>query len=143
MTDADLTPIPDPERMPSETHALFVILQRHVGRDNAISMAHLYEAWSGVRIPRDSTGRPTIDVATWSREMRKLIDDLRDIWGVPVMSSSHRGYWIVASREELEEVYREFRARGLKSLATAARLKNISLADEVKQLEMELRKSSS
>ncbi len=33
----------------------------------------------------------------------------------------------------------EFRSRGLKSLRTAARLKNITLADEVSQLAMDLR----
>lgn len=137
----DDSEIPDRQRMPAETFDLLQSLRAHVGKDRAISMADLYEKWSGVKVPRDGTGRPTIDVPSWSRHMRKLIDDLRDIWGAPIMSSSHVGYWIIGDDAELAEVVSEFRARGLKSLATAARLKKISLADEVQQIEMELRRT--
>ena len=129
--------------MPPELHRLYWLLQQgHLGKVNAISMADLYERWSGQRLPRDARGKTAVDVPTLSRHMRALIDDLRDIHGVPVMSSARHGYWIVASDAELEEVVHEFRARGLKSLTTAARLKKISLADEVQQIEMELRGGS-
>lgn len=136
MTIENALPIPD-----VETHELLQILRAHVGKSNAISMADLYEQWSGVKVPRDAQGRPTIDVPTWSRHMRMLIDDLRDIYGVPVMSSSHDGYWIIGDESELAAVVQQFRARGLKSLATAARLKRISLPDELSQIEMELRQT--
>jgi len=127
--------------MPAELQRLHLLLQEHVGKHNAISMSELYEAWVGQRLPRDAAGKIVADVPTLSRHMRALIDDLRDVHGVPIMSSARYGYWIVASEEELQEVVHEFRARGLKSLTTAARLKNISLADEVQQIEMELRGS--
>ena len=74
--------------------------------------------------------------------MRQLIDDLRDIHGVAVMSSASHGYWIVANDAELAEVVHEFRARGLKSLTTAARLKKISLVDEVRQIDLDLRRGA-
>jgi hypothetical protein len=126
--------------MPDEkTRKLYGLLQEHRGKSAAISMVELYEQWVGERLPRDEHGRPDADVPTLSRHMRQLIDDLRDLHGVPVMSSSHTGYWIVASESELADVCREFRARGLKSLATAARLKKISLADELQQIEMTLK----
>lgn len=125
--------------MVPELQRLHFLLQEHVGKHNAISMAELYETWVGQRLPRDAAGKIVADVPTLSRHMRALIDDLRDVHGVPVMSSARHGYWIVASDAELEEVVHEFRARGMKSLSTAARLKKISLAEEVKQIEMELR----
>ena len=130
--------IPDWRRMSPEHYRLYQHLQRHVGRINAISMADLYERFSGAQLPRDAKGKPDADVPALSRGMRKLIDDLRDIWGIAVMSSSHAGYWICADKKEVADVCREFRARGLKSLTTAARLKNISLADEVRQIEIDL-----
>lgn len=121
------------------TRRLLHLLRFHVGRDRAISMAELYEQWSGEMLPRDAAGKPDADVPTLSRVMRRVIDDLRDVYGVPVMSSSKHGYWIIATEAELDEVVHEFRARGLKSLATAARLKKISLAEELQQIEMTLR----
>lgn len=124
--------------MPPELHRLYFVLQERVGKANAISMADLYERWSGMHLPRDARGKPTVDVPTRSRHMRQLIDDLRDIHGVAVMSSASHGYWIVANEKELEAVYHEFRARGLKSLTTAARLKKISLAEELRQAELDL-----
>ena len=125
--------------MPDETRKLHQLLLQHSGKDAAISMADLYEQWSGDKLPRDARNKPDADVPTLSRHMRQLIDDLRDIFNVPVMSSARHGYWIVATESELEKVCHEFRARGLKSLTTAARLKKISLADELRQIEMDLR----
>lgn len=136
--------------MPSETARLYFLLQEHHGKAKAIGLPELYEQWSGCTLkrkppePNDSPGaigKPDANVPTLSRHMRQLIDDLRDIHGVPVMSSARHGYWIVANDAELEEVVHEFRARGMKSLSTAARLKKISLAEEVKQIEMKLRES--
>lgn len=123
----------------ADTQRLLHLLRAHVGKDQAIGMAALYEAWSGETLQRDGHGKPDADVPTLSRTMRKLIDDLRDIYNVPVMSSAKHGYWIIATEAELDEVVHEFRSRGLKSLTTAARLKKISLADELQQIEMTLR----
>lgn len=123
----------------ADTRRLLQLLRAHIGKDQAIGMAALYEQWSGETLPRDAAGKVDADVPTISRRMRYLIDDLRDIYGVPVMSSAKHGYWIIATEAELDEVVHEFRARGLKSLATAARLKKISLADELQQIEMSLR----
>lgn len=136
--------IPEDVKMPLEVQHLLSILRLHPGKNNAISMAHLYEAWSGETIPRDAvTHKPTVDVPTLSRGMRKLIDDLRDIWRIPVMSSASHGYWIITDQRELGDVVHEFRSRGLKSLQTAARLQQTSLIDTVQQLAMDLENGGS
>lgn len=139
-----MTEIHEEQRMPPELLRLLTILRAHAGRNNAISMAELYEQWSGEKLPRDPiTKKPTVDVATRSRRMRQMIDDLRDIWRVPVMSSSQYGYWIITDRKELADVVHEFQSRGLKSLQTAARLKQTSLVDAVQQLAIDLEKGDS
>jgi SOS-response transcriptional repressor LexA len=134
------------QAMPPETARLFEILQRHKGRANAISMRILYTTWNeapvGIvfgSIVYGSTSVARDQIATLSRHMRRLIDDLRDIYSVPVMSSAQAGYWIAADEAEVKEVCREFRARGLKSLTTSARLARISLSQEVEQLALDLR----
>ncbi len=132
----------DTNMMPAHLALLLDILRDHPGRENAISMLALYEQWSGDKLPRDPQGKPVGDVATKSREMRKCIDDLREIHGIPVMSSAGAGYWIVTSKAELGKVHHEFRSRGIKSLQTAARLMRNSLADEVQQLALDLQNDS-
>lgn len=134
-------PVIDARNMPYEMAQLYALLSARVGKHGAISMADLYEQWSGEKLPRDARGKIAADVPTLSRHMRQLIDDLRDIHGIPVMSSARHGYWIVATEEELQDVIHEFRARGLKSLSTAARLKKISLADELRQIDLDLRRA--
>lgn len=130
--------------MPVEVQHLLSILRLHPGRHNAISLPNLYEKWSGETIPRDPlTCKPTVDVPTLTRAMRKLIDDLRDIWRIPVMSSTSHGYWIITDQRELADVVHEFQSRGLKSLQTAARLKQTSLIDAVQQLAMDLENGDS
>ncbi len=135
--------------MPAGLQRLYTLLQERIGKKKAIRLSPLYEAWSGEKFKRDKRGKviglerddKIYDVPTITRPMRYLIDDLRDIYGVPIMSSTRAGYWIVADEKELEKVYREHRRRGLKSLATAARMRSNSLADEMHQIEMELRRS--
>lgn len=136
--------VPEDRKMPVEVQHLLSILRLHPGRHNAISLPNLYEKWSGETIPRDpATRKPTVDVPTLTRSMRKLIDDLRDIWRIPVMSSTSHGYWIITDQRELADVVHEFQSRGLKSLQTAARLKQTSLIDAVQQLAMDLENGDS
>lgn len=138
-----MTAIDERDKMPAAHHDLLNILRKHAGKSHAISMADLYERYTGKRIPRDSRRKPLVDVPTLSREMRKMIDDLRDVWGIPIMSSSSAGYWIVTDPAELGKVHHEFMSRGLKSLQTAARLKQISLVDAVQQLAFDLQNNAS
>lgn len=140
---APAPPRAGPPPMTEPLRELLAVLRRHPGRKNAISMAKLWEEWSGNTLRRDERHAIIDDVPTITRHMRDLIDVLRDLYGIPVMSSSNYGYWIVADSDELRGVITEFRSRGLKSLATAARLQKISLVDAVQQLGLDLRDESS
>lgn len=124
--------------MRHELQRLLNILQQHTGKSNAISMLDLYERYTGNYVERDQDGRPMQNVATLSRHMRNLIDELIEVHAIRVMSSSHGGYWIVTDELELAEVYRQFMSRGISSLRKAARLKNISLAEALQQMALEL-----
>lgn len=137
-------PAPGLPPMTGPLRELLAILRRHPGRQHAIRLPDLWEAWTGKTLRRDEETHAIIDdVPTLTRHMRDLIDVLRDVYGIPVMSSSHYGYWIVADGDELGGVITEFRSRGLKSLATAARLQKISLVDAVQQLGLDLRDADS
>ena len=136
------TPAPPP--MPGALRDLLAVLRQHPGRQHAIRMPDLWEAWTGKTLRRDADTYAIVeDVPTVTRHMRDLIDVLRDVYGIPVMSSSHYGYWMVADGDELAGVITEFRSRGLKSLSTAARLQKISLVDAVQQLGLDLRDTDS
>ncbi len=133
MTDAK-----EEHRLRQELQRLLAILRRHPGREHAISMLDLYEEFSGEKLPRDDDGRVYEDVATVSRHMRYLIDELINVHQIPIMSSSRGGYWIVTSKQELDEVRSEFISRGITSLQKSARLAKISLVDAVTQLALDL-----
>lgn len=138
-----MTKVTEQTRLRPELRKLLDILRRHPGRAKAIRMIDLYEEWSGREVERNDEGRPIEDVATLSRHMRSLIDELREVHQIPVMSGSAYGYWIVTDQRELDDVHHEFTSRGLKSLQTAARLRRISLVDAVQQLALELQDDDS
>jgi len=139
-----MTEITEEQRMQPEVLQLLEILRRHPGKHKAIGSLDLYEQWSGEKVPRDpATHKPAVDVQTLTRAMRNIIDDLRNVYRIPVMSSTAHGYWIITSQDELNDVVHEFQSRGLKSLQTAARLKQTSLVDAVQQLAMDLQNNDS
>ncbi len=117
---------------------LLGILRSHPGKNNAISMIDLYEEFSGEVVERDEHHQPTENVATLSRAMRNLINELIFVHSIPIMSSTSAGYWIVTDKDELQQVYHELMSRGLSSLQKAAKLKQISLVDAVQQLALDL-----
>lgn len=129
--------------MSREMRELLAILRKHPGKLKAIHLAPLYEEWSGNELLRSAEGKILDDVPTLSRKMREMINVLIDVHGIPVMSSSSLGYWIIADESEMQEVYHEFAARGLFSLQKAARLTKISLVDAVHQLALDLQDGNS
>ena len=122
---------------------LLNILRKHPGKHKAIHMWDLYEQWSGDVLRRDENGKIIDDVPTLSRKMRDLINVLIAVHGIPVMSSSSRGYWIIAEESEIKEVYQELVSRGLFSLQKAANLSKCSLVDAVQQLALDLQDGNS
>lgn len=135
--------MPEDKRMRQELLRLLNILRRHPGKNKAISMLALYEEYTGRKVKRDDNDKLIENVATLSRRMRYLIDELIDVHSIPVMSSSSGGYWIVTDKGELNMVRHELMSRGIRSLQKAARLSKISLVDTVSQLVLDLRDESS
>jgi len=131
------------ELLNKDLRRLLDILRKHPGKHKAIHMWDLYEQWSGEALRRDSEGKIIDDVPTLSRKMRDLINVLIAVYDIPVMSSSSRGYWIIADESEIKEVYQELVSRGLFSLQKAARLSKCSLVDAVQQLALDLQDGNS
>jgi len=130
--------IPESIKLRPELKRLLDILRKHPGKCNRISMLELYEEFHNVKVKRHPNGKPAEDVATLSRRMRMFIDELLMVHAIPIMSSSGGGYWIIADKNELEEVYHQDMSRALSTMQKATKRKNISLVDAVQQLALDL-----
>lgn len=102
---------------PSKT-ALQVVLERHIGRSRGVTAAALAQA---------------LDCP--ERLVRELVTELR-IDGLAVCGHPATGYFIAATREELEETCAFLRARAMHSLVLEAKLRGMPLADLVGQLHL-------
>ncbi|OPY07234.1 MAG: hypothetical protein A4E68_01916 [Syntrophaceae bacterium PtaB.Bin095] len=103
----------------SRKFRLIAELMVHIGRQNAIGMAELYEIIYG---------------AGWTnrindtREIRKLIEELHNE-GLPICSVSNRsggGYYLAAAGSELEGFLQARERRAKKILRDNARIKKIA-----------------
>jgi len=130
--------VPESIALNPELKRLLDILRKHPGKANRISMIELYETWVGRKIKRNELNKPIENVATLSRSMRLLINELIMVYAIPIMSSTSGGYWIIANTEELEEVYHQDMSRALSTIQKATKRKKISLVDAVQQLALDL-----
>lgn len=102
---------------PNKT-ALQVVLERHVGRDRGVTAAALADA-----------------LGCQERTVRELITLLR-LDGRAVCGHPASGYFIAATREELEETCQFLRSRAMHSLVLEAKLRGMPLADLCGQLHL-------
>lgn len=102
---------------PSKT-ALQMLLDRHIGRERGITAAAI---------------AARLDCP--ERTVRELVTELRTD-GVAVCGHPADGYFIAATREELEETCAFLRARAMHSLVLEAKLRGMPLADLVGQLRL-------
>ena len=74
------------------------------------------------------------------RQIRRIIKCLIENHGKPIASStgSPAGYWEITDPAERQEVYEAWRRRGISILARAARLKGITLEEELAAVQLEL-----
>ncbi len=103
----------------------------HIGRQNAIGMAELYEIICG----REWTNR-----INDTREIRKLITALRNE-GRPICSISNRnggGYYLAAAGSELEEYLKNNERRALRILARNSKIKKVALPEYLGQVRLAL-----
>lgn len=98
--------------------AVFVVLQRHLGKDDGIKAKNLAAA-AGVS----------------EREVRHQVSALREE-GIAVCGHPRTGYFIASSADELETTVEYLKARALHSLHLASRLTNIPLPDLIGQLHL-------
>lgn len=97
---------------------LQVLLERHIGRDRGVTAAAIAQA----------LGCP-------ERIVRELVTELRTE-GRAVCGHPASGYFIAATREELEETCAFLRSRAMHSLVLEAKLRGMPLADLVGQLHL-------
>lgn len=79
-------------------------------------------------------------VGLTDRRVRKIIKCLIENHGKPVGSRTGKpaGYWEITDPAERQEVYEAWRRRGISILARAARLKGITLEEELVAVQLEL-----
>ena len=97
---------------------LQVLLERHIGRDRGITAAAIAA----------TLGCP-------ERVVRELVTELRQD-GRAVCGHPADGYFIAATREELEETCAFLRSRAMHSLVLESKLRGMPLADLVGQLRL-------
>ena len=105
-------------------------LSGRISEPNAISMPALFEA---------VYDRPWHDKVNGTRDIRKLITELRDE-GVPICSSTAQtggGYYLAAAGSELTNYLRRQQRRALQILSRNAKIKKISLPNYLGQLRLE------
>jgi hypothetical protein len=109
---------------------LLQVLSRHRGRENCIGMGELFA---------EVFGRPCVHRINDTDALRRLVRRLRRR-GEPICSRNDHdnpGYYLAESAAELQEFAERHRRRGLASLAQAAAVLKVSLADYLGQLRLE------
>jgi len=104
-------------------------LQKHRGRQNAVSMAELYERVYG-ETPKDKISS--------TRPLRKVLTELRKM-GFPVcsaMTGKETGYFLAETAEEIEQFCEAMEKRVMKTLYLLSRVKKLSLPDYLGQLKL-------
>lgn len=106
-----------------------VELQKHRGRQNAVSMAELYEKVYG-ETPRDKISS--------TRPLRRVLTELRKM-GFPVcsvMTGKETGYFLAETAEEIESFCETMEKRVMKTLYLLSRVKKLSLPEYLGQLKL-------
>ena len=104
--------------MPNHHTTVLIILSRHIGSGNGISMRQLEQQL-------DMLPRP----------IRQCISDLRDD-GHAICGTPGEGYYIAATAEELQHTCEFLRSRAMHSLSLESKLRKIPLADLIGQLHL-------
>jgi hypothetical protein len=110
---------------------LLAALTGHIGMQNAIGMAELYES---------VFGREWRQRINDTRQLRKVVTDLRSE-GVPICSTATRdggGYYLAAAGSELTDYLRRGERRALAVLSRNAKIKRVSLPNYLGQIKLNM-----
>jgi hypothetical protein len=110
---------------------LLAILTRHVGLEKAVDMGELYERVFEKTYAHKING---------TRQLRTLITDLRHQGALigETRSREGGGYYLARSAHELNEFFERRKREALKKLLMVSRMKRISLAELLGQMQMNL-----
>lgn len=113
-----------------EEQLVFNEIGNHQGRDFAISVPVLTE-------------RVNIRLSSYSLseiQIRKIVRALIVQHGIPIGSATHppAGYYIITDSEEIRDVVKSLRQRGLKILKRASKLESCGIRNFTGQMELEL-----
>jgi biotin operon repressor len=95
-----------------------VLLERHIGRERGITAAAI-----------------AVALGCQERVVRELVTEMRQD-GIAVCGHPADGYYIAATKEELEETCAFLRSRAMHSLVLESKLRGLPLADLVGQLRL-------
>lgn len=112
-------------------YRVMIELANHIGKQNAIGMAELYET---------VFGEPWTHRINDTRDLRQVITDLREE-GTPICSAvgtDGGGYYLAAAKSELTEYTGAQERRALKILARVSRIRRISLPDYLGQIRLNM-----
>jgi hypothetical protein len=110
--------------------AILQVLNRHIGRNNPISMARLYS----IAFEKDFA-----DVINDTRLMRQIITELRDA-GNPICSTpakSGGGYYL-GDGSDLRDYCIKERRRAIKILTRESKMRKITVPELLGRIQMEL-----
>jgi len=109
---------------------LVMKLTSHVGVNNAVGMAELYES---------IYEKPVEKLVNDTRRLRKLVERIRKE-GVPVcsMTNGGGGYYLASAGSELDGYCQRLRKSALKKLAVEAKLRKVGLPALLGQISLKL-----
>jgi hypothetical protein len=110
---------------------VMIELAHHVGKQNAIGMAELFEV---------VFGEPWAHRINDTRDLREIITDLRDE-GTPICSAvgtSGGGYYLAAAKSELADYLGAQERKALKILSRNSRMRRITLPDYLGQIRVSM-----
>jgi hypothetical protein len=104
------------------------ILNKHIGRQKAISMPVFYELVFGVRPESAISG---------TRKLRSLITELRTS-GEPICSTTGGGYYLASAGSELDDYCARLQEQARRKLQMVSHLKKTSFQSLCSQLQLDL-----
>lgn len=116
--------------MTHEERIVFNEISNHRGRDFAISVPILTKRVN-IRLGNDSLAEV---------QVRKIVRALIVQHGIPIGSATRSpvGYYIIVDGEEIKDVVKSLRQRGLKILKRASKIESCGRRNFTGQMELEL-----
>jgi hypothetical protein len=117
----------EPKNLDEDEQAVWNVLKHQVGKENSIKVRDLER----------KSGLPHSDDKNRQTRVRGIVQRLILKHYVPIGSSNPKGYYIIKTKEEMEEACRFLLAPALKMIKRVARIKRVASHILMKQIIME------